>query len=36
MVLIKTLQSVSEIRFGRCPHQHWFTSSAVCRGDPMR
>jgi hypothetical protein len=26
MVLIKTLQSVSEIRFGRCPHEHWFTS----------
>ena len=24
MVLIKTLQSVSEIRFGRCPHQCWF------------
>jgi glycosyltransferase involved in cell wall biosynthesis len=24
MVLIKTLQSVSEIRFGRCPHQLWF------------
>jgi glycosyltransferase involved in cell wall biosynthesis len=26
MVLIKSLQSVSEIRFGRCPHKHWFTS----------
>ena len=25
MVLIKTLQSVSEIRFGRCPHECWFT-----------
>lgn len=24
MVLIKTLQSVSEIRFGRCPHRLWF------------
>jgi glycosyltransferase involved in cell wall biosynthesis len=24
MVLVKTLQSVSEIRFGRCPHEHWF------------
>jgi glycosyltransferase involved in cell wall biosynthesis len=24
MVLIKTLQSVSEIRFGRCPHEQWF------------
>jgi glycosyltransferase len=26
MVLIKTLQSVSEIRFGRCPHECWFIS----------
>jgi glycosyltransferase involved in cell wall biosynthesis len=26
MVLIKTLQSVSEIRFGRCPHEHWFST----------
>jgi glycosyltransferase involved in cell wall biosynthesis len=24
MVLIKTLQSVSEIRYGRCPHERWF------------
>jgi glycosyltransferase involved in cell wall biosynthesis len=24
MVLIKTLQSLSEIRFGRCPHECWF------------
>ena len=24
MVLIKTLQSVSEVRFGRCPHELWF------------
>jgi glycosyltransferase involved in cell wall biosynthesis len=24
MVLVKTLQSVSEIRFGRCPQQIWF------------
>jgi glycosyltransferase involved in cell wall biosynthesis len=24
MVLVKTLQSVSEVRFGRCPHAHWF------------
>jgi glycosyltransferase involved in cell wall biosynthesis len=24
MVLVKTLQSVSEIRIGRCPHRHWF------------
>jgi glycosyltransferase involved in cell wall biosynthesis len=26
MVLIKTLQSVSEIRLGRCPHERWFSS----------
>jgi glycosyltransferase involved in cell wall biosynthesis len=26
MVLVKTLQSISEIRFGRCPHEHWFVS----------
>jgi glycosyltransferase involved in cell wall biosynthesis len=26
MVSIKTLQSVSEIRFGRCPHEQWFIS----------
>jgi hypothetical protein len=32
MVLIKTLQSVSEIRFGRCPHDCWF---AAFRGDPV-
>jgi glycosyltransferase involved in cell wall biosynthesis len=25
MVLIKTLQSVSEFRFGRCPHEPWFS-----------
>ena len=25
MVLIKTLQSLSEIRFGRCPHERWFS-----------
>ncbi len=24
MVLVKTLQSLSEIRFGRCPHERWF------------
>ena len=24
MVLVKTLQSISEIRFGRCPHRYWF------------
>jgi glycosyltransferase involved in cell wall biosynthesis len=25
MVLIKTLQSFSEFRFGRCPHERWFS-----------
>jgi glycosyltransferase involved in cell wall biosynthesis len=25
MVLIKTLQSISEIRIGRCPHEQWFS-----------
>ena len=25
MVLVKTLQSLSEIRFGRCPHGRWFS-----------
>lgn len=25
IVLVKTLQSVSEIRFGRCPHKRWFS-----------
>jgi glycosyltransferase involved in cell wall biosynthesis len=25
MVLVKTMQSISEIRFGRCPHDRWFT-----------
>ena len=26
MVLIKTIQSLSEIRFGRCPQERWFVS----------
>jgi hypothetical protein len=26
MVFVKTLQSISEIRFGRCPHDRWFTA----------
>jgi glycosyltransferase involved in cell wall biosynthesis len=26
MVLVKTLQSLSEVRFGRCPHHRWFTT----------
>ncbi len=25
MVLVKTLQSVSELRYGRCRHERWFT-----------
>jgi glycosyltransferase involved in cell wall biosynthesis len=25
MVIIKTIQSVSELRFGRCPHETWFS-----------
>jgi hypothetical protein len=24
MVLVKTLQSLSELRIGRCPHCRWF------------
>jgi glycosyltransferase involved in cell wall biosynthesis len=24
MVAVKTMQSISEIRFGRCPHRQWF------------
>lgn len=27
MVLVKTLQSVSELRFGRCPHGRWFATT---------
>jgi len=29
MVTVKTLQSVSELRFGRCPHDDWFTDRAA-------
>lgn len=29
MVLVKTLQSVSELRYGTCPHQRWFRSAAT-------
>jgi len=25
MVFVKTMQSLGEIRFGRCPHHRWFT-----------
>ena len=24
MVIVKTLQSLSEVRFGNCPHEHWY------------
>jgi glycosyltransferase involved in cell wall biosynthesis len=34
MVLIKTLQSISEIRFGRCPHQCWFIVTHANLADP--
>ena len=36
MVLIKTLQSISELRFGSCPHQCWFvvTHSNLATHDP--
>lgn len=28
MVLVKTLQSASEVRYGRCPHTRWFLDAA--------
>jgi glycosyltransferase involved in cell wall biosynthesis len=28
MVLVKTLQSLSELRYGRCPHNRWFVGAA--------
>ena len=28
MVLVKTLQSLSELRYGRCPHGRWFVNGA--------
>jgi glycosyltransferase involved in cell wall biosynthesis len=28
MVLVKTLQSVLELRYGRCPHARWFAAAA--------
>jgi glycosyltransferase involved in cell wall biosynthesis len=34
MVLIKTLQSISEIRFGSCPHQCWFVITHSNLADP--
>jgi len=24
MVLVKTLQSLAELRYGKCPHERWF------------
>ena len=37
MVVVKTLQSISEIRFGRCPHECWFNSQIPARApmEPM-
>ena len=29
MVFVKTIQSVSEIRFGKCPHNRWFTRATT-------
>jgi glycosyltransferase involved in cell wall biosynthesis len=29
MVFVKTIQSVSEIRFGQCPHNRWFTRATT-------
>ena len=28
MVVVKTLQSLAEIRLGRCPHERWFASAS--------
>jgi hypothetical protein len=29
MVLVKTVQSLTEVRYGRCPHQRWFANRMV-------
>lgn len=29
MVLIKTLQSLAELRYGQCPHERWFAHAAA-------
>jgi glycosyltransferase involved in cell wall biosynthesis len=31
MVVVKTAQSLSEIRFGRCPHDRWFSRAIASR-----
>jgi glycosyltransferase involved in cell wall biosynthesis len=31
MVLVKTMQSLTEVRYGRCPHERWFASRTVER-----
>jgi glycosyltransferase involved in cell wall biosynthesis len=31
MVLVKTVQSLMEVRYGRCPHERWFASRTVER-----
>jgi glycosyltransferase involved in cell wall biosynthesis len=33
MVSVKTLQSISEIRFGRCPHECWFAVNQSASAD---
>jgi hypothetical protein len=29
MVAIKTLQSLGELRYGRCPHERWFQGTPL-------
>jgi hypothetical protein len=29
MVVVKTLQSLSELRYGRCPHRRWFATTGI-------
>jgi glycosyltransferase involved in cell wall biosynthesis len=31
MVFVKTMQSLTEVRYGRCPHERWFASGTVER-----
>jgi glycosyltransferase involved in cell wall biosynthesis len=35
MALVKTLQSLSELRFGSCPHARWFAESKSLRIGPV-
>jgi glycosyltransferase involved in cell wall biosynthesis len=34
MVLIKTLQSLAEVRCGRCPHARWFATAIASQSPP--